>query len=91
MPAFGPKSLTGPPAIHYEHVDVAGVHSARQLRSSTSSGMPDRLVTDLAERLLAGDPSMDDETLVESLNGRFDVSAQAMRYRLANLGVISVW
>lgn len=53
--------------------------------------MPDRLVTDLAERLLAGDPSMDDETLVESLNGRFDVSAQAMRYRLANLGVISVW
>jgi Zn-dependent peptidase ImmA (M78 family) len=50
--------------------------------------MPAPLVADIASEILSTSPAPSFERLNESLATRFDVSTQAMKFRLVNLGVI---
>ena len=50
--------------------------------------MPENLVDAEARKLFARDRRLNDDELVELLAGRFDVSEQAMRYRLVNLHIV---
>jgi Zn-dependent peptidase ImmA (M78 family) len=50
--------------------------------------MPGRLVSEAGQKLIDRHPSISVDSLVTSLAKRFEVSTQAMRYRLVTFGVL---
>lgn len=51
--------------------------------------MPEHLLLDAIRAIVDGDPAPERENLINKLAMKFEVSVDAMRYRLINLGVIS--
>lgn len=51
--------------------------------------MPRKLIDRESRKILKEHPAISDETLVDSIADTFDVSPQAMEYRLVNLGLLS--
>ena len=52
--------------------------------------MPTRMVLDKVNKILAADPEISQEEIVASLAQAFNVSEQAMNYRLINLGLLGI-
>lgn len=70
--------------------NVASASEEREAnRFAASLLMPARLVQEHAKHLIGDQSPVSDRWLVEQLAKHFQVSAQAMEYRLVNLGVLS--
>ena len=51
--------------------------------------MPEKMVRDQADAIVGAGQAVSEEGMIETLASVFDVSRQAMRYRLVNLDILS--
>ena len=68
-----------------------GTSAREEIQANTFAAellMPRRFMSEEIERVVSRSPKVAPEELVAALAGTFQVSEEAMRYRLINLGVL---
>jgi Zn-dependent peptidase ImmA (M78 family) len=91
--AKGEDLIVDPPARSFFSRDKTAslgedVREIEANQFAASILMPSQLIGEVGREVLAASSGMTVDSLVEVLAQRFDVSGQAMKFRLVNLGVI---